>query len=330
MTVGFLVIAFAMVLAGLAALWTGSDPAMLSFGQTLMVIGAILVSGGFILAVLALALRQLTAIRTLLAQGSGEALAPLEETYEPVMPQVNEASPAPDSAAPAPAALSAPPSPPVVATLTPPPAPPPMPVQNELPPPPPRRVPGFMAAAAAGALGGAAAFSFGRKDKSEEPAPEETSGAKDDSKPLPPRDDLEAMLVEVLGAGARKPTPPEPLELDMPVLPLKGGEALPEPAPEPEPVDEEIREEPTTPASEPEPLDLSPPPIPAPSIPLPDSDPASLEAEEPSLLREGVIASIPFRLYSNGSIVAQIDGAERSFTTLKEFRDFVGVEWRGG
>ena len=312
MTVGFLAIAVAMVLAGLAAIWTGADPSTLSYGQTLMIVGSVLVSGGAVVAALALALRQLAAIRATLSRASGEEPATPATTMgstveeEPALP----ASAAPD--APPPPVFSPPPAPPPpFEPATPPPAsPPPMQAQGELPPPPPRRVPGYLASAASGALGGVAAASlFGRKEKGEEPVPGSTRDVA--AAPQQQKDDLEAMLVEVLGTPSRKPfipPEPEPLELDIPVLPLHvpGKE-----------------EEPVEPAAEP--LDLTAAPDePRPSPEAPAMQEPEPEPEGPSLLREGVIASIPFKLYSDGSIVAEISGEDRRFKTLKDFRDFVG------
>lgn len=62
---------------------------------------------------------------------------------------------------------------------------------------------------------------------------------------------------------------------------------------------------------------FSPPP-PAPPVP---SAPAASAAP---ILREGVIAGIPFRLYGDGSIEADLESGTTRFASLKDFRAHVG------
>ncbi|MBL8568768.1 MAG: hypothetical protein JNK84_06745 [Phreatobacter sp.] len=57
------------------------------------------------------------------------------------------------------------------------------------------------------------------------------------------------------------------------------------------------------------------PPAPAPAAPAQPAAP---------LLREGVIANIPFRLYGDGTIEADLEAGTTRFTSLKEFRAHVG------
>ena len=57
------------------------------------------------------------------------------------------------------------------------------------------------------------------------------------------------------------------------------------------------------------------PPVPAPAAPAQPAAP---------LLREGVIANIPFRLYGDGTIEADLEAGTTRFTSLKEFRAHVG------
>lgn len=59
---------------------------------------------------------------------------------------------------------------------------------------------------------------------------------------------------------------------------------------------------------------------PAPVAPPPAAPPP----QTAPLLREGVIAGIPFRLYGDGTIEADLDGGTMRFTSLKEFRAHVG------
>ncbi len=59
------------------------------------------------------------------------------------------------------------------------------------------------------------------------------------------------------------------------------------------------------------------PPVAAPPPP-PPAPPA------PPLLREGVIASIPFRLYGDGTIEADLAEGTTRFASLKDFRAHVG------
>ncbi len=63
-------------------------------------------------------------------------------------------------------------------------------------------------------------------------------------------------------------------------------------------------------------VDIPPPPVAAPpAAPAPTTAP---------LLREGVIANIPFRLYGDGTIEADLEAGTTRFTSLKEFRAHVG------
>ena len=68
--------------------------------------------------------------------------------------------------------------------------------------------------------------------------------------------------------------------------------------------------EPKASPSRPEPVVAAPPPPPAPST--------------PPLLREGVIAGIPFRLYGDGTIEADLAEGTTRFASLKDFRAHVG------
>lgn len=68
--------------------------------------------------------------------------------------------------------------------------------------------------------------------------------------------------------------------------------------------------EPKASPSRPEPAVAAPPPPPAPST--------------PPLLREGVIAGIPFRLYGDGTIEADLAEGTTRFASLKDFRAHVG------
>jgi hypothetical protein len=69
----------------------------------------------------------------------------------------------------------------------------------------------------------------------------------------------------------------------------------------------------TTPLRQ-EPVIEAPPPAPPPAP----------SAVSPPLLREGVIAGIPFRLYGDGTIEADLDAGTTRFASLKEFRAHVG------
>lgn len=76
-----------------------------------------------------------------------------------------------------------------------------------------------------------------------------------------------------------------------------------------------------------DPLPTAPGILPS-AMPAPTEPPAELAAiaSPPTapLLREGVIAGIPFRLYGDGSIEADINGEVSRFASLKAFRTAVG------
>lgn len=60
------------------------------------------------------------------------------------------------------------------------------------------------------------------------------------------------------------------------------------------------------------------------AAPAVQAEPASVPATTAPLLREGVIAGIPFRLFGDGSIEADLATGTARFASLKDFRAHVG------
>jgi len=149
----------------------------------------------------------------------------------------------------------------------------------------------------------------------------------DEPPPVVRHDDvLETLLAEALAA------PPAPVPSETPPDPLsdfdiKGFlDAIPMPTdlapPDAEPAVE-------TPAIDDKPDLGELPPLPelppvvvaeAPRKPLFDY---VAPPNAPVLLRDGVIAGLPFKLFSDGAITAVVEGEERRFDSLKSFRTFV-------
>ena len=101
---------------------------------------------------------------------------------------------------------------------------------------------------------------------------------------------------------------PEPPSRQQDVEPAAAGPETVEPAaPEPRPAASTL---------------VAPEPRPAASIPAAPVPAAS--ARTPPLLREGVIAGIPFRLYGDGSIEADLPTGTTRFASLRDFRAHVG------
>ncbi len=351
----FSFLAVAMSLVGATAIYVGMDPYRGSEGLALVLVGTFALCTGFLIAVLTFIAHRLGEIRALLAT---PASAPLDM---PLAEETPAEAAAPEAVAvEEPEALPhAPPIPPLAPVRAPekpvfdkPAADKPA---SDLPAPPDWLARGV--AAGVGLAAGGAAFSALAEPAPAPEPPAEPAEPVDlppldslkaplevfDSEPaMPavpaepapvPRSDpgLEELLADVL-AGARPadPTPetPEAAEPSAPAAPPVDDlerflDAIPfavEPPPGPPlpPLDDLL---PPFPAPEPDWLAT-----PAPSAPASDPEPAPMPApanDEPVLLREGVIAGLPFRLFSNGQIISTIDGEDRAFESLKAFRAFV-------
>jgi hypothetical protein len=158
------------------------------------------------------------------------------------------------------------------------------------------------------------------------------SGGLGDARPIPAIADSQALTMPILTAPTLEATPVEPPPVPAPDVVA----SLPEPSVnldalaaellgDPAPVAPPVADPSFTLAAQPvviEPIiERLPEAVVAPAVPDLAAVPSPPTAP---LLREGVIAGIPFRLYGDGSIEADINGEVSRFASLKAFRTAVG------
>jgi hypothetical protein len=344
MTFVLLVVGLLATAAGFVTLGFGISIHAFSLGNTLIVAGTIAVASGLILIGLAAVLGQLRRIAEALNARAMSRGSRADESVESLLPQTARLTPAAAPQPPMPPKMPLPPKPPEMHEMEPAMPRPPEPRFPAAPPPPSEPAPGPLDWLRAKPRPAASAPptmpALGMMDHPPQPSATEPPMVEvPDEAPLSPRSPQRHAM----------PPVPEPAAEPRAWSPSRGNgapqpmpRATPQPsAPEP-PKEREgfdvVWPEPATaapserPAPEPKTEAPQPPPMPAPARPReePASErrvevtprPAAKPASErtPAILKSGVIDGMPYTLYADGSIEAELPQGVVKFASVDALR----------